>query len=289
MKDYPKVSIVTPSYNQGQFIEDTILSVKNQRYLNIKHIIVDGGSTDNTLEILEKYENTYSMCWISEPDRGQADAINKGFRMAKGEIIGWLNSDDLYFDKNVISFVVRKFKEDEKIDIVYGNAVKINAQNRLMRIKPVPRFNYGRLRRLCYIVQPSVFFRRGVIEQEKLDISLNYSMDYEYWLRLGRKFVWKRVDRILAADRNHPQRKIIANAARSRNEERRVREKYGPCDFPFHVLQFFDKFMYRWWRFTGLLMFHRLRQEYEYTFPIKFDSLIVIICHQLFQKDRELL
>lgn len=286
---YPLVSIVTPSYNQGQFIEDTIVSVKNQDYPNIEHIIVDGESIDNTLEILKKYEGTYNMRWISEPDEGQADAINKGFDMAEGEIIGWLNSDDLYFDKGTISFVVQIFEEDEDIDMLYGHAVKINADNRLMRIKPVPRFNYERLKRLCYIIQPSLFFRRQVVEQEKLDISLQYGMDYEYWLRLGEKFVWKRVDRILSADRNHAQRKIIADRTKARREEKKLRKKYGFHGFPFYVLQFFDKLRYRWWRCIGLLMLNELRRDYRYAFPIEFDRPIVMIYHQLFRKDRKLL
>jgi len=131
----PLVSIVTPSYNQGQFIEDTILSVKNQDYSNIEHIIVDGGSTDNTLEILKEYENSYNLRWVSEPDNGQADAINKGFDMAKGEIIGWLNSDDTYFSSHVLTKVVEKFRQTEA-KIVFGNDVLINQeQKELLTLK----------------------------------------------------------------------------------------------------------------------------------------------------------
>ena len=107
-KDLPLVSIVTPSYNQGKFIEDTILSVKNQSYPNIEHIVVDAGSTDGTLKILRKYEKEYNLKWVSEPDEGQSDAVNKGFEMAKGEIVDWINSDDVYFDTMTISYVVGK-------------------------------------------------------------------------------------------------------------------------------------------------------------------------------------
>ncbi len=96
MNSKPLVSIVTPSLNQGGFIEDCIRSVKNQSYKNIEHIIVDGGSTDATINILKKYEGTYNMIWLSEPDNGMYDAINKGFKLSKGEIMAWINADDMY-------------------------------------------------------------------------------------------------------------------------------------------------------------------------------------------------
>lgn len=92
----PLVSIVTPSFNQGRFIEETILSVKNQNYPHIEHLIIDGGSTDETLDVIRRYEGTYNLRWVSEPDEGQADALNKGFRLARGEVLGWLNADDTY-------------------------------------------------------------------------------------------------------------------------------------------------------------------------------------------------
>ena len=117
----PLVSIITPSYNQGMFIEDTILSVKNQDYQNVEHIIIDGGSTDNTMDILKRYEGAYNMRWTSEPDRGQSDARNKGWRASNGQIVGWLNSDDVYLEKNTIGYVVEQFASHQDADIVCMN------------------------------------------------------------------------------------------------------------------------------------------------------------------------
>lgn len=154
---WPKISIVTPSYNQGQFIEETILSVKNQDYPNIEHIIVDGGSTDRTLEILKKYEGTYKIYWISEPDEGQADAVNKGFALAKGEIIGWLNSDDVYFDTHVITRVVQCFNRRKNFDIIYGNLALINKTGLILKIDVAPGFTRSRLLRGAFIPQPATF------------------------------------------------------------------------------------------------------------------------------------
>lgn len=287
--NYPKVSIVTPSYNQGQFIEETILSVKNQNYPNIEHIIIDGGSNDNTLEILRKYEDVYNMRWVSEPDKGQADAINKGFKMSNGEIIGWLNSDDLYFDKDSVSVVVEKFEECEDVDILYGHTVLINAQNRLMRILLVPKFNYERLKRLNYIPQPSVFFRSSIVKQENLDISFHYSMDYEFWLRLGQKYVWKRVDRILSAERNHLKAKTMIESGRNIILEHNKLQSNTCCGTVFYILLFLDKLKYRLSRLVGLLILYKVLIKYNFAFPLRFDNPFLTIYHQLFNKNRNLI
>ena len=112
--EYPLISIITPSFNQGKFIEQTILSVLNQHYPNFEHIIIDGGSTDGSIEILKKYPH---LIWKSEKDRGQSEALNKGFEVAKGEIIGWLNSDDVYLDDTL--FKVTGYLKDKNIDGIY--------------------------------------------------------------------------------------------------------------------------------------------------------------------------
>lgn len=228
-RDLPLVSIVTPSYNQGKFIEDTILSVKNQDYPNIEHIVMDGGSTENTLEILRKYENEYNLRWISEPDEGQSDAVNKGFRMAKGEIIGWLNSDDVYFDKQAISYVVAEFEKNPEVDVIYGDSVVIDGNNFIKRVLKAPSWNYNRLLiGFSYIPQPATFFRKNVIIENKIDKNLVYSMDIEFWLRLGEKYNVIHVERILAGDRFHKESKRLSgNTKTYRGESKEIRKNHG--------------------------------------------------------------
>lgn len=227
----PLVSIVTPSYNQGRFIEDTILSVKNQNYPNIEHIIIDGGSTDNTLDILKRYEGTYNMLWISEPDEGQADAVNKGFEMARGEIVGWLNSDDCYLTKDVFTEVVNSFKANPNSQIVYGDIAEINETNQLILVcSSVPLFSYSLMRRLNCLLQPTVFFLRDIVQEEKLNKELNYCMDYNYWLRIGKKYNFHYLDKIVAAFRLHDKSKTISNKEKMREEEKFVRKNFGGKD-----------------------------------------------------------
>jgi glycosyltransferase involved in cell wall biosynthesis len=185
-KDGPLVSIVTPSYNQGEFIEETILSVIGQRYANMEYLVMDGGSTDQTVSILQKYDDRIE--WISETDKGQGDAVNKGFRQAKGEILGWLNSDDTYLPDTVIK-VVRYFQENPEAVMVYGNAYYTNKDGIIESPYLSEDFNLERLAEKCIICQPSVFIRRKVFaEIGELDIDLRTCMDYEYWIRIGKRY-----------------------------------------------------------------------------------------------------
>ncbi|RQH08356.1 glycosyltransferase family 2 protein [Paraburkholderia dinghuensis] len=179
-----KVSIVTPSYNQGQFIERTLQSVASQGGAEIEHVVFDGGSSDNTVAVLEHF--TPEVRWVSKKDNGQTDAVNQGIRATNGEIIGWLNSDDIYYP-GAIARVVAFFEQNPEVDVVYGLADHIDLDDRPFEEYPTEPWNFERLKQTCFICQPALFFRRRVIDQHGLlDEALHYCMDYAYWLRLGK-------------------------------------------------------------------------------------------------------
>ncbi len=157
-----KVTIITPSYNQGKYLERTILSVLEQKIGNLEYLVMDGGSTDNSVEILKKYEEF--LTWKSERDKGQTDAVNKGLRLASGDIIGWLNSDDIYYE-DAVKKVLKVFEENPEINVVYGNANHIREDDSVIEPYYTEDFNYERLKEICFICQPSVFFRKKISEQ----------------------------------------------------------------------------------------------------------------------------
>jgi glycosyltransferase involved in cell wall biosynthesis len=212
-----KVSIITPSFNQGAFIERTILSVANQTGAEIEHIVFDGASTDNTVEILEKYSS--KVRWVSESDAGQTDAVNKGIRASDGDIIGWLNSDDVYYP-GAIEHVAAFFKTHPDIDVVYGMADHIDINDQPFESYPTEPWNFSRLQNVCFICQPALFFRRKVTETHGLlDESLNYCMDYAYWLRLGKANVnFGYLERKLAGSRLYADNKTMGSRLKVHKE-----------------------------------------------------------------------
>ena len=178
-----KLSIVTPSFNQGAFIERTLSSVQSQDYKAHEHVVFDGGSSDNTVAILSQY--TGRIHWRSQPDKGQAHAINKGIQATDGDIIGWLNSDDIYYP-GAFRTVTAYFETHPDVDVVYGMADHIDVHDKPFENYPTEPWDFERLKQTCFICQPALFFRRDLVAKHGLlDESLQYCMDYEYWLRLG--------------------------------------------------------------------------------------------------------
>ena len=209
----PLVSIVTPSYNKAEFIGETILSVRNQTYSRMEHIIIDGGSTDGTIDVIKKYEGTYDMHWVSEPDNGQSDAVNKGWRMAKGEILGWLNSDDTYMPWAVETAV--KFLNDHPdVGMVYGDCNLINEHSKVTSRCQARKVALKEM--LCRgntLPQPAAFLRREVLDEVGyLDTNLHFAMDFDLWIRIGLEFKVEHISQFLANFRLCPGTKSMDEA-----------------------------------------------------------------------------
>lgn len=209
MNPLPRVSIVTPSYNQAAFLEATIRSVLDQDYPHLEYIIIDGGSTDDSVDIIRKYADRLAY-WVSERDAGQADAINKGWRRATGEIIAYLNSDDTY-EPDAIRTAATYLMQHPETDMVYGHCYQMNQTGEhvgLLRAVPV---NIYTLLQRNSIMQPTTFFRRRVLDAVgMLDVALGHSMDFDLWLRIALNH---RIDALpvpLANFRAHDESKSFA-------------------------------------------------------------------------------
>jgi hypothetical protein len=241
-----RVSIVTPSFNQASFLENTILSVVNQDYPDIEYLVVDGGSTDGSVEIIQRYAHPDQVSWwVSERDSGQAEAINKGLSRASGEIVAWLNSDDLYLP-NAVSQAVEVFGANPQVGMIFGNAITIDTTGHPLNTLVFADWDLADLLAFRIICQPAVFMRRNILEKvagknvgiqrtiskawniapviknhtdppgcavlQFLDPTLHYMLDHQLWLRMTRLAPVLHIDRFLAAARHHPGAKNVSQA-----------------------------------------------------------------------------
>jgi glycosyltransferase involved in cell wall biosynthesis len=219
----PLVSIITPSYNQAQFLETAIRSVLAQQddTFTLEYIVVDGGSTDGSVDIIRRYADRLSW-WISEPDNGQAEAINRGFQHAHGEIIAWLNSDDLYLP-GAISSAEQALQSDPASGMVFGNAITIDAQGVPLNKLVFGDWGLAELARFRIICQPAVFMRKAILDRtEYLDTNYHFMLDHQLWLRMASLAPIRHVTKFWAAARQHPGAKNVAQAAGFSQETMRL-------------------------------------------------------------------
>jgi glycosyltransferase involved in cell wall biosynthesis len=206
MTDLPLVSIVTPSFNQARFLEATLLSVLEQDYPNLEYLVVDGASTDGSLDIIHRFADRLTW-WVSEKDSGQSEAVNKGLRRARGEYLGWLNSDDIYLP-GTVSAAVASFRSNPSAALVYGDALAIDADGRSLNLMRARQYSLVELMAFNIICQPAAFMRRSVVEKVNfLNPAYHLLMDNLLWISMARIAPLAYVPQTWAAARYHDQAK----------------------------------------------------------------------------------
>lgn len=245
-----RISIVTPSYNQGQYIRQTIESVLHQNHPDVEHIVMDGGSSDNTVSVLSEYPN---VVWVSERDDGQSDALIRGFAKATGQVWSWLNSDDVLVP-DVLGTVARYFEDHPDCMVLYGDLGFIDHMGELLRTRSGHELTFEALSRNPDIVrQPSTFWRSSVMEEVGcLDPNLQLVMDYDFLLRASRRFEFHYIPLTLSYYRTYPENKTNSMLARQAAEILRVYRKNG-IPLTFDRLQGLGRKALEGWGITGAL------------------------------------
>jgi len=249
------VSIVIPSLNQAAYLEETIQSVLRQDYRSIEIIVMDGNSSDGSQDIIRKYERNIAI-WKSEPDTGQSEAINKGFRLARGNIFAWLNSDDL-IAPSAVKLAVSFLTSDPQIGLVYGDRVHIDQKGNIIGINRCPPFYNDMLSRNITIPQETAFFRREVFEGTGgLDENLHFSMDYDLWCKFQRISKFRHVPAFMGFYREHVRSKSIVFSHENRSDSRKFLNEHQTVFMKHFQKKLPDPLHAKFYRIT-----HKLREQ----------------------------
>jgi glycosyltransferase involved in cell wall biosynthesis len=221
MNEFPLVTIITPSYQQAAFLEQTIRSVLDQDYPNLEYMVIDGGSTDGSVEIIRRYADRLAW-WVSEKDHGQAEAINKGFTRAHGKYVAWVNSDDFY-QPGAIRAAVAELEAHPQVGLVFGDVQVVDRDERILNILRYGPWDLSHLMTFHIIGQPAVFLRRSVLEQAgPLEMSYHFLLDHHLWLRMGLHGEIRYVPQLWAGAHYHEDCKNLAQAAEFGQEAYRI-------------------------------------------------------------------
>ena len=231
MRGNPVVSVITPTLNQARYVTHALESVRAQTYPAVEHIVIDGGSTDGTIDILRREGDTGAIRWVTEADDGMYDAVNKGLGLATGDVLAYLNSDDAYLPW-AIEVVVRAFRAQPDVDLLFGDGIKLNESTGAQRLRLFTPFDRVSLANHESVMQPAVFWRRRLFERlGGFDAGMRYVADLDYWLRAaGAGARIAHIDEVLAVERNHADRLSVAQATAMRAEAQLMRARHAGPD-----------------------------------------------------------